>query len=90
MVVANPKHRKIAEDIWKLPEGTIPAKPGAHCLLFKTVCLKTVRSTYWVMCNNNMQAGPNISTERLPGYRNPDINFIVCSDLLPNSNSSSG
>ncbi|NMT50600.1 molybdopterin-dependent oxidoreductase, partial [Vibrio parahaemolyticus] len=33
-------------------------------------------------CNNNMQAGPNINTERLPGYRNPE-NFIVVSDPYP-------
>ena len=32
MLVANPEHRKIAEKIWKLPEGTIPAKQ-AQCLL---------------------------------------------------------
>ncbi len=29
------------------------------------------------MCNNNMQAGPNINTERLPGYRNPDASLFV-------------
>lgn len=39
-------------------------------------------NAYWVMCNNNMQAGPNINGERLPGYRNPE-NFIVCSDPYP-------
>jgi len=33
MVVANPKHRAIAEKIWKLPEGTIPPKPGFHAVL---------------------------------------------------------
>ncbi len=43
MVVANPKHRKISEEIWKLPEGTIPAKPGARCCS-RPLCLKTVRS----------------------------------------------
>jgi nitrate reductase NapA len=30
MVVTNKKHRDIAEKIWKLPEGTIPDKPGYH------------------------------------------------------------
>ncbi|MGR5002444.1 periplasmic nitrate reductase subunit alpha [Vibrio celticus] len=82
MVVANPKHRKIAEDIWKLPEGTIPAKPGKHAVAQDRALKDGTINAYWVMCNNNMQAGPNINTERLPGYRNPD-NFIVCSDPYP-------
>ncbi|MEZ9576500.1 periplasmic nitrate reductase subunit alpha [Vibrio sp. 10N.261.51.F11] len=82
MVVANPKHRKIAEDIWKLPEGTIPPVPGAHAVLQDRMLKDGKINAYWVMCNNNMQAGPNINTERLPGYRNPD-NFIVCSDPYP-------
>ncbi|HVJ25393.1 MAG TPA: molybdopterin-dependent oxidoreductase, partial [Burkholderiales bacterium] len=30
MVVMNPKHRAVAEQIWKLPPGTIPEKPGYH------------------------------------------------------------
>ncbi|GAA4897839.1 hypothetical protein GCM10023333_33990 [Ferrimonas pelagia] len=34
------------------------------------------------MCNNNMQAGPNINEERLPGYRDP-ANFVVTSDPYP-------
>ncbi len=37
---------------------------------------------YWVQCNNNMQAGPNMNEEALPGYRNP-ANFIVVSDPYP-------
>ncbi|HCH00485.1 MAG TPA: periplasmic nitrate reductase subunit alpha [Vibrio sp.] len=82
MVVANPKHRAIAEKIWKLPEGTIPPKPGFHAVQQDRMLNDGVLNAYWVMCNNNMQAGPNINTERLPGYRNPD-NFIVCSDPYP-------
>ncbi|WP_318514597.1 periplasmic nitrate reductase subunit alpha [Photobacterium leiognathi] len=82
MVVANPKHRKIAEKIWKLPEGTIPPKPGYHAVLQDRMLKDGKLNAYWVMCNNNMQAGPNINEERLPGYRNPE-NFIVCSDPYP-------
>src|SRR5215208_1854003 len=33
MVVTNPKHREKAEEIWKLPPGTIPDKPGFHAVL---------------------------------------------------------
>ncbi|MFL1014718.1 periplasmic nitrate reductase subunit alpha [Vibrio parahaemolyticus] len=82
MVVANPKHRQIAEKIWKLPEGTIPPKPGFHAVLQDRMLNDGVLNCYWVQCNNNMQAGPNINTERLPGYRNPE-NFIVVSDPYP-------
>ncbi|THE60206.1 periplasmic nitrate reductase subunit alpha [Vibrio parahaemolyticus] len=82
MVVANPKHRQIAEKIWKLPEGTIPPKPGFHAVLQDRMLNDGVLNCYWVQCNNNMQAGPNINTERLPGYRNPE-NFIVVSDPHP-------
>jgi nitrate reductase NapA len=34
------------------------------------------------MCNNNMQAAPNMNEEGLPGYRNP-ANFVVVSDPYP-------
>ncbi|WP_107850323.1 periplasmic nitrate reductase subunit alpha [Oceanimonas marisflavi] len=82
MVVNNPRHRAIAEKIWQLPEGTIPSEPGYHAVLQDRMLKDGKMNAYWVMCNNNMQAGPNINTERLPGYRNPD-NFIVCSDPYP-------
>ncbi|PSV48776.1 periplasmic nitrate reductase subunit alpha [Photobacterium indicum] len=82
MVVANPKHRAIAEKIWKLPDGTIPPKPGYHAVVQDRMLKDGKLNAYWVMCNNNMQAGPNINEERLPGYRNPE-NFIVCSDPYP-------
>lgn len=82
LLVANPKHRVIAENIWKLPEGTIPPKPGYHAVQQDRMLNDGKLNAYWVMCNNNMQAGPNINEERLPGYRNPD-NFIVCSDPYP-------
>lgn len=82
MVVKNPKHRAYAEKIWKLPEGTIPPKPGYHAVLQDRMLKDGKLNAYWVMCNNNMQAGPNLNKERLPGYRNPE-NFVVCSDPYP-------
>jgi nitrate reductase NapA len=39
-------------------------------------------NAYWVMVNNNMQAGANLTQEAYPGYRNPE-NFIVVSDAYP-------
>ena len=82
MVVKNPKHRAIAEKHWKLPEGTIPGKPGFHAVVQDRMLNDGKLNAYWVQCNNNMQAGPNINGERLPGYRNPE-NFIAVSDPYP-------
>lgn len=82
MVVKNPKHRAYAEKVWKLPEGTIPEKPGFHAVLQNRMLKDGVLNAYWVQVNNNMQAAPNMMEEGLPGYRNPD-NFIVVSDAYP-------
>ncbi|QNN55652.1 periplasmic nitrate reductase subunit alpha [Diaphorobacter ruginosibacter] len=82
MVVTNPEHRKAAEKIWKLPEGTIPGKPGYHAVLQNRMLKDGQLNAYWVMVNNNMQAGPNLAQEGYPGYRNP-ANFIVVSDAYP-------
>ncbi|SAL59768.1 molybdopterin oxidoreductase [Caballeronia arvi] len=82
MVVTNPKHREEAEHIWKLPEGTIPDKPGFHAVLQNRMLHDGKLNAYWVMVNNNMQAGVNINNEGLPGYRK-DTNFVVVSDVYP-------
>lgn len=82
MVVTNPEHRAKTEAIWKLPPGTIPAKPGAHAVLQNRMLKDGKINAYWVQVNNNMQAAPNMMQEGLPGYRNPQ-NFIVVSDVYP-------
>lgn len=82
MVVANPKHRAIAEKTWKLPDGTIPPKPGYHAVMQNRKLKDGELNFYWVQCNNNMQAAANINEEGFPGYRNPK-NFIVVSDPYP-------
>ena len=81
-VVKKKPHRDLAEKIWKLPEGTIPGKPGYHAVLQNRMLKDGKLNAYWVQCNNNMQAAANINEEVLPGYRNPD-NFIVVSDPYP-------
>jgi len=82
LVVMKKPHRDIAEKIWKLPEGTIPGKPGYHAVLQNRMLKDGKLNAYWVMCNNNMQAGANMNEEGYPGYRNPE-NFIVVSDPYP-------
>ena len=82
MVVTNPAHRAKAEEIWGLPAGTIPERPGYHAVLQNRMLKDGKLNAYWVQVNNNMQAAPNLVEEGYPGYRNPD-NFIVVSDAYP-------
>jgi len=81
-VVAKKPHRDLAEKIWKLPEGTIPGKPGYHAVMQNRMLKDGKLNAYWVQCNNNMQAAANLNEETYPGYRNP-ANFIVVSDPYP-------
>ena len=82
MVVMNPKHRATTEEIWKLPPGTIPEKPGFHAVLQSRMLKDGVLNCYWTQTTNNVQAGANSANETWPGFRNPD-NFIVVSDVYP-------
>ena len=82
LVVSNKDHRDFAENIWKIPQGTIPSKPGFHAVQQSRMLKDGKLNAYWVQVNNNMQAGPNINEEGYPGYRNPE-NFIVVSDAYP-------
>ncbi|MDO7643411.1 MAG: nitrate reductase catalytic subunit NapA [Reinekea forsetii] len=82
LVVTNPAHRLRAEKIWRLPEGTVPSKVGAHAALQNRHLKDSKINCYWVQVNNNMQAAANLMEETYPGYRNPE-NFIVVSDAYP-------
>ncbi|MDD5403630.1 MAG: nitrate reductase catalytic subunit NapA [Sulfuricella sp.] len=82
LVVTNPEHRKHAEEIWQLPEGTIPDKIGLHAVAQSRALKDGKLKCYWTQTTNNMQAGPNINGETYPGWRNP-ATFIVVSDAYP-------
>jgi nitrate reductase NapA len=82
LVVANKDHRAFSEKVWKLPAGTLPGKIGYHAVLQSRMLKDGKLNCYWVQCNNNMQAGPNINEEMYPGWRNP-ANFVVVSDPYP-------
>ena len=82
MLLANPDHRKVAEKIWQLPEGTIVGQIGYHAVLQDRMLKDGKLNFYWTTTTNNMQAGPNINGERWPGFRNPE-NFVVVSDAYP-------
>lgn len=61
---------------------TIPAKIGLHAVAQDRALKDGKLNVYWTMCTNNMQAGPNINEERMPGWRDPR-NFIIVSDPYP-------
>jgi len=82
MVVTNPKHREMAEKLWKLPAGTVPDWVGLHAVAQSRALKDGKLNFYWTTTTNNMQAGPNINEEIWPGFRNP-ANFIVVSDAYP-------
>lgn len=82
MVVTNPMHRAISEEIWQLPEGTLPAKVGLHAVAQSRALKDGKLKCYWTTTTNNMQAGPNINDEIYPGWRNPEA-FVVVSDVYP-------
>jgi nitrate reductase NapA len=80
MVVTNPEHRAKTETLWKLPAGTIPAKPGYHTTdLFRAMARGDVKAL-WVQTTNPFVTLPNLHRfERKPG----DGLFLVVSDIYP-------
>ncbi len=82
MVVTNPAHRAASEELWQLPEGTLPDKIGLHAVAQSRALKDGKLKCYWTSTTNNMQAGPNINDEIYPGWRNPEA-FIVVSDAYP-------
>ena len=79
-VVTNEEHRREAEEIWGLPEGTIPAKPGYHAVdLFRALERGDLRAL-WIQTTNPWVSLPNLSRfARKPG----DGRFVVVSDIYP-------
>jgi len=82
MVVTNPAHRAHVEEVWRVPKGLLPDKPGFHAVLQDRMLNDGKLNWYWTQTTNNVQAGPNSGNETYPGYRNPE-NFVVVSDAYP-------
>jgi nitrate reductase NapA len=80
MVVGNPEHRKLAEEIWGIPEGTIPPKPGYHTMdMFRAFARGDVK-VMWVQTTNPWVTIPNLNRiQREPG----DGRFLIVSDIYP-------
>ncbi len=81
MVVKNPKHRAIAEKIWKLPEGTLNPKVGSHVMKIHRDVEDGKIKFIWVQVNNPYQNSAN-ANHWIKSARKQD-NFIVVSDSYP-------
>lgn len=80
MVVTREEHRRKAEQIWGLEEGTIPSKPGYHAVdMFRALARGDVK-TMWIQVTNPWVTLPNLQRfEHKPG----DGRFLVVSDIYP-------
>jgi len=80
MVVNNEEHRRKAEEIWGLPEGTINPKPGYHTVdMFRALSRGDVK-VMWIQVTNPWVTLPNLERfQRAPN----DGRFIVVSDIYP-------
>jgi len=86
-VVANEKHRKHAEDFWKVPPGRIAAKPGYHTVdLWRKFSTPKDKGgdihTIWVQVTNPGQTLPNTNELFYPSRKLKD-KFLIVSDVYP-------
>ena len=80
MVVMNADHRKLAEEIWGIPEGTISPKPGYHTMDMFRAFMRGDVKVMWIQTTNPWQTIPNLNRiKREPG----DGRFVVVSEIYP-------
>lgn len=81
MVVANPAHRKRAEEIWRLPAGTLNPKVGSHITkMMRDIEDGTIRWA-WIQVTNPFQSTANAN--HWFGAARKHNAFIVVSDVYP-------
>ncbi len=85
MVVANADHRAIAEEIWNVPAGTVPARPGYHAIAMMRALDRGDIKVFWSLCANPFQDMPRLDRYRAGAQK--DGAFIVVSDVYPNRSS---
>lgn len=87
LAIANPEHRKYAEEHWNLTEGRISSKIGYHAVeLFKRFNTPTDQggdvTTVWVQVTNPGQTIPNLNRNFLKKKDLAD-KFLIVSDVYP-------
>jgi len=79
--VANDALRHQVEDLWGVPQGRIPAKPGYHTMaMFEAVNDGKIKAL-WVNCTSPAQSLPNAKLY-MQGLAREDV-FLVTSDIFP-------
>ncbi|HID08797.1 TPA: nitrate reductase, partial [Candidatus Micrarchaeota archaeon] len=74
------KLRHQVEDLWGVPRGRIPAKPGYHTVaMFRAINEGKIKAL-WVNCTSPAQSLPNCDFYR-KGLRRDDV-FIVVTDIF--------
>jgi nitrate reductase NapA len=81
MVVANPAHRKLSEELWRLPGGTLNPKVGSHITKMMRDLEDGGLKWLWVQVTNPFQSTAN-ANHWLDAARGTD-SFIVVSDIYP-------
>jgi nitrate reductase NapA len=82
MVVTNPDHRAMAEKIWGIPAGKIPAKPTYNATeMFRALDRGDIK-VVWTQVTNPFQSLPKLNRYRA-GARKGDGRFVIVSDMYP-------
>ncbi|PID47721.1 MAG: periplasmic nitrate reductase subunit alpha [Proteobacteria bacterium] len=81
MMVKNPKHRKIVEDDWKIPAGTLNPVGNQHIMKIHRDLEDGFMKFAWINVCNPYQDTAN-ANHWIKAAREMD-NFIVCSDGYP-------
>ncbi len=81
MVVVNPAHRALTEEIWKVPKGTINPVNGTHLMQMHRNIEDGKIKFAWINVCNPYQNTAN-ANHWIKAARQLD-NFIVCSDGYP-------
>jgi len=81
MVVADPAHRKLSEELWKLPGRTLNPKVGSHITKMMRDLEDGSMKWLWVQVTNPFQSTAN-ANHWLKAAREKDC-FIVVSDIYP-------
>lgn len=90
LTIANPDHRREAEEIWNVPAGRIAATPGPHTMeMWKRFSTPTDApngagniTTIWVQVTNPGQSLPNLNRNFKPSRSLAD-KFLIVSDVYP-------
>lgn len=81
MVVTNPEHRQIAENIWHLEKGTIPDTPSYHAVEMVRALDRGDVTFFWSQTANPFQDYANLNRYRAGALK--EGRFIVVSDVYP-------